>query len=83
MFMMFFFIITFIFLSGLYTPVSSMVPWARYFSLFVPLRYMIEVLRQVYLKGSGFSDLQMQFIALTGFGIFFNLWAVLSYKKTG
>jgi ABC-2 type transport system permease protein len=82
MFMMFFFIITFIFLSGLYTPVSSMEKWAQYFSLFVPLRYMIEVLRQVYLKGSHFKDLIIQFSALAGFAVFFNSWAILSYKKS-
>jgi ABC-2 type transport system permease protein len=82
MFMMFFFIITFIFLSGLYTPVSSMEQWAQYFSLFVPLRYMIEVLRQVYLKGSHFSDLLVQLAALSGFALFFNAWAILSYRKS-
>jgi ABC-2 type transport system permease protein len=82
MFMMFFFIITFIFLSGLYTPVSSMEQWAQYFSLFVPLRYMIEVLRQVYLKGSQFSDLLIQLLALSGFALFFNAWAILSYRKS-
>ena len=82
MFMMFFFIITFIFLSGLYTPVSSMEQWAQYFSMFVPLRYMIEVLRQVYLKGSHFSDLKVQFLALSGFAVFFNTWAILSYRKS-
>jgi len=81
MFMMFFFIITFIFLSGLYTPVSSMEPWARFLSLFVPLRYMMEVFRQIYLKGSHFSDLLIQFAALSGFAVFFNTWAVLSYRK--
>jgi len=82
MFMMFFFIITFIFLSGLYTPVSSMETWAQYVSLFVPLRYMIEVFRQIYLKGSQLQDLLVQFAALSGFALFFNLWAVMSYRKS-
>ncbi len=82
MFMMFFFIITFIFLSGLYTPVSSMASWARFMSHFVPLRYLMEVFRQVYLKGSRFQDLYPQLAALAGFAVFFNSWAVLSYRKT-
>ncbi|MDA3810872.1 MAG: ABC transporter permease [Spirochaetaceae bacterium] len=81
MFMMFFFIITFIFMSGLYTPVSSMPNWAQFISNFVPLKYMIEVLRSVYLIGSGFLDLYSQFFALIGFAVFFNGWAVFSYKK--
>lgn len=82
MFMMFFFIITFIFLSGLYSPVSSMAPWARFMSRFIPLRYIMEVFRQVYLKGSRFQDLYIQLAALMGFAVFFNSWAVLSYRKT-
>lgn len=81
MFMMFFFVITYIFMSGLYTPINSMPDWAQFISQFVPLRYMIEVLRMVYLKGSGFQDLLSQFFSLMGFAIFFNLWAVVSYKK--
>lgn len=82
MFMMFFFVITFIFMSGLYTPVKSMPPWAQILSIFVPLKYMIEVLRMVYLKGSGLQHLISQMAALLGFAVFFNVWAVLSYKKT-
>jgi ABC-2 type transport system permease protein len=82
MFMMFFFVITFIFMSGLYTPVNSMPGWAQLISDFVPLKYMIAVLRMVYLKGSGFSDLSREFAALCGFALFFNGWAVISYRKT-
>jgi ABC-2 type transport system permease protein len=81
MFMMFFFVITFIFLSGLYTPVSSMPEWTQAFSRFSPLRYMVEVLRSIFLKGSAFGDLTMHFVALCGFAVFFNGWAVLSYRK--
>lgn len=82
MFMMFFFVVTFIFLSGLYTPVSSMPEWTQWVSRFSPLRYMVEVLRAVYLKGSTFGELTTQFWALFGFAVFFNGWAVLSYRKT-
>ncbi len=82
MFMMFFFVITFIFLSGLYTPVSSMPEWLQFFSRFSPLRYMVEVLRSVFLKGSTFIDLKWHFAALCGFAVFFNGLAVLSYRKS-
>jgi ABC-2 type transport system permease protein len=82
MFIMFFFVITFIFLSGLYTPVSSMPEWTQIVSRFSPLRYMVEVLRFIFLKGSGFPALKWHFAALCGFAIFFNGWAVLSYRKS-
>jgi len=81
MFMMFFFVLTFILMSGLYTPVANMPEWAQKLSTFSPLKYIIMVLRQVYLKGSGFRDLLVPFAALSGFAIFFNSWAVMSYRK--
>ena len=82
MFMMFFFVITFIFMSGLYTPIENMPPWAQMISHFSPLKYIIQVIRMVYLKGSGFMDLLPHFLALSSFAIFFNGWAVLSYRKS-
>jgi ABC-2 type transport system permease protein len=80
-FMIFFFVMTFIFMSGLYTPVASMPLWAQTLSNISPLKYIIMVFRLVYLKGSTPSDLLVPFVALTGFALFFNGWAVLSYRK--
>lgn len=81
MYLMFFFVINFIFLSGLYTPISSMPQWTQIMSFFSPLRYMIEALRSIYLKGSSFMDLWSQFMALVGFAVLFNFWAINSYRK--
>jgi ABC-2 type transport system permease protein len=81
MFVMFFCMIVFMLMSGLFTPIASMPEWAQVITLFNPLKYMIEVLRGVYLKGAGFSDLLTQLWALMGFAVFFNLWAVVSYRK--
>jgi ABC-2 type transport system permease protein len=81
MFIMFFFVMTFIFLSGLYTPVSSMPDWTQALSRFSPLRYMVESLRAIYLKGSNARDLADHFAALCGFAVFFNALAVFSYRK--
>jgi len=82
MFVMFFFVLIIILISGLYTPVSSMPKWAQYITAFNPLKYFMEVMRAVYLKGSGMRELLPQFFALCGFAVFFNVWAVLSYKKS-
>lgn len=80
-FMIFFFVITFIFMSGLYTPVASMPDWAQVLSNVSPLKYIINVFRLVYLKGSTASDLAVPFLALISFAVFFNSWAVISYRK--
>ncbi|MEG1643207.1 MAG: ABC transporter permease [Bacteroidales bacterium] len=81
MFLMFFFIMIFMLMSGLFTPVSSMPGWAQWVATFVPPRYIIDIMRGVYLKGSSFSDLWTDFAALGGFALFFNVWAILGYRK--
>lgn len=77
----FFFMIIFILLSGLFTPISSMPEWAQRITLFNPIRYFIEVIRMVYLKGSTFTDLQGHFIITCLFALFFNVLAIISYRK--
>lgn len=81
MFTAFFFLIIFALLSGLFTPISSMPQWAQTITLFNPVRYFIEVMRMVYLKGSSFSDLSGHFIVVCLFAILFNVLAVVSYRK--
>jgi ABC-2 type transport system permease protein len=82
MFVMFFFMLIIILLSGLFTPVSSMPKWAQAITTVNPLKYLMEVMREVYLKGSSMRELFPQLFALCGFALFFNGWAVLSYKKS-
>ncbi len=81
MFVMFFFIVVLILMSGLFTPISSMPQWAQYITLFNPLRYFMEVMRMVFLKGSGILEMTHQLIVLIAFAVSLNIWAVLSYRK--
>lgn len=81
MFTAFFFIMLFMLLSGLFTPVGSMPRWAQHLTLFNPLRYFIDVIRMVYLKGSRFADLHVYFVAICLFAVFFNILAVVCYRK--
>jgi ABC-2 type transport system permease protein len=82
MFTIFFFIIIFALMSGLFTPVSSMPEWAQKLTLFNPLRYFIDVMRMVYLKGSRLSDLSVHFFVICLFAIFFNALAIIGYRKS-
>lgn len=82
MFVMFFFIMILLLMSGLFTPVGSMPDWAQFITIFNPLKYFIQVMRLVYLKGSGFFQMIPQFFALFCFALFFNVWAILSYRKS-
>ena len=81
MFVMFFFIIILILLSRLFTPVASMPEWAQTIVIFNPLKYFIQVMRAVYLRGSGITELIPQLTALLSFAVTLNIWAVLSYRK--
>ena len=81
MFVMFFFIMIFMLMSGLLTPVDSMPVWAQRFTLVLPPRYYVEILRSVYLKGTTLAELWPNFAALGGFAVVFNTLAALTYKK--
>lgn len=82
MFVMWFFTMIFVLMSGLFTPITSMPDWAQAITAINPLRYFVEVMRMIYLKGSHFADLLPAFAALSLFAIIFNLWAVWSYRKS-
>lgn len=82
MFVMWFCLLLLILMSGLFTPVSSMPKWAQVITSFNPLKYFMEAMRMVYLKGSGFAELLPQLGILLLFVLFFNTWAVRSYRKS-
>ena len=82
MFVMFFFLLVMILISGLFTPVASMPKWAQAITVINPLKYFMQVMRAVFLKGSGIGELIPQLAALLIFAVGANLWAVISYRKT-
>ena len=82
MFVMFFFMIILLLMSGLFTPVMSMPRWAQIITILNPLKYFVDIMRMVYLKGSGLTDLTLQIGALLAFATLFNFWAVKSYRKS-
>ena len=78
----FFFMMIFMLMSGLFTPVDSMPQWAYVIAYLNPVTYFIAVMRAVVLEGSSFCDVRYYFLGILGFAILFNTWAVLNYKKT-
>ncbi|WP_299054296.1 ABC transporter permease [uncultured Polaribacter sp.] len=82
MFIAWFFMVIFILMSGLFTPIESMPKWAQTITDFNPIKYFVEVMRMVMLKGSGFIDILPQLIKTLLFAIVMNGLAVWSYKKT-
>ena len=82
MFLQFFFIMIFILMGGLFTSIDSMPEWAKVLAQFNPVNYMINVMRLVLLKGSGFRDILPDFAVVIIMAIVLNGWAVFNYKKT-
>jgi ABC-2 type transport system permease protein len=83
MFIMFFFMMIFILMGGLFTSIDSMPDWAKMLTKFNPVAYLIEVMRMIILKGSGFKDIAKQLGIIGLFAIVLNSWAIFNYKKTG
>lgn len=71
---MFLFLLPAIVLSGFLYPVESMPTAFQYLTILNPVRHFLEVVRAVFLKGTGFSILWPQIVALTLMATF-GLWA--------
>jgi ABC-2 type transport system permease protein len=82
MFIAWFFTVIFILMSGLFTPIESMPNWAQQITLFNPIRYFVEIIRMVMLKGATFSDISTPFFIICFYAFVINGFAVWSYKKT-
>ena len=81
MFVMWFFVVCIMLLSGLFTPTRSMPQWA-YFTTYVnPMHYFIDAIRTVFIRGGGLHETAHQVLALAGIGTLMGCWAVQSYKK--
>ena len=82
LFVSFFFLIVFIIMSGLFTPVESMPVWAQNIDKINPLYYLIRIIRNVVLKGSGLFDMTKELIYLSLYGLVMFSLAVWRYRKT-
>jgi len=82
MFTAFFFIIVFILMSGIFTPLESMPVWAQKFDLINPAAYVMRINRMVMLKGSTFQDISRDIYSLMLIAIAFTALAIWRYRKT-
>ena len=80
-FVMWFFVVCLMLLSGLFTPTRSMPHWAYLTTYVNPMHYFIDAIRTVFIRGGGFHEIAHQVWALSGIGLIMAAWAVQSYKK--
>ena len=81
MFGMWFFGVSIMLLSGLFTPTRSMPDWAYLTTYINPMHYFIDAIRTVFIRGGGLLQVAHQLLALLTIGTFMAVWAVKSYKK--
>lgn len=78
---MMFMMMPFMILSGFIFPIDSMPGWLQAISAMIPLTYILEVLRGVAMKGSGFAELAGPLWVLAGFGITIFTVAVVATRR--
>jgi len=81
MIVMFVIMMPFIFLSGFVFPVDSMPAAFQTVSRFIPLTHYLEIVRGLFLKGSGFADLSGSLAALAGLGTVIFTLSILRFRK--
>lgn len=81
MFISWFFIMIFILLSGLFTPVENMPIWAQKLNIINPIAYFIEFMRLVLLKGSSFMDVWRNIASISVYAVVMIALATLRYRK--
>jgi ABC-2 type transport system permease protein len=79
---MFLFLLPAIILSGFLYPVDTMPEFFRVLTLANPLRHFLFVVRAIFLKGSGLTELWPEFITLAAMASGGVLFAVRRFKRT-
>jgi ABC-2 type transport system permease protein len=68
-------------LSGFMSPIASMPAWLRPFTMLIPVRHYVEIMRACLLKGATVGELATQMIALTVLGIALLGLSVARFRK--
>jgi len=81
MFLIWFILIFFLLLSGLFVPVENMPSWVQKVTWINPLRYFMLIVREMFLKGSGFRELWLDGLHLLLIGIGMFGMSLLAFKR--
>lgn len=80
-FVMWFFVVVMLLMSGMFTPVASMPRWAQTVVTINPMHYFMDGIRTVFVRGGGLSAITPQLLTLGAIAIVMDAWAVISYQK--
>lgn len=77
----FFFLLPAVLLSGFAFPIRNMPVVVQYLTYLNPLRYFLEIVRGIFLKGTGITVLWPQMVSLLTFGLVVLSVSVLWFRK--
>jgi ABC-2 type transport system permease protein len=81
MFTAWFFLVFGILMSGFFYPVENMPPWAEALTAVNPLRWMMTIVRGIFLKGAGLGDVALELGILALMGVVTFGTAVARFQK--
>lgn len=81
MFLAFFTMMVFMMMSGVFTPTETMPHWAQQVNYLNPIMYFMRVVRMILLKGSGFTDIYKELIAISIYAYIILSLAIWKYNK--
>ena len=68
-------------LSGFVFPIESMPAFFQYFTMIFPARWFMVVMRGIFLRGAGLSELAVPLLMLLALDVFFIALAVRRFKR--
>ena len=81
-FIAFFFMMIFLLMSGIFTPVDAMPEWAQAMAQLNPVKHFVVLIRAVLVRGAGFVDVLPELGTLAVYGVVILSLAVRQYKRT-
>jgi len=76
-----FFLLPSFMLSGFMFPIENMPAIFQYVTYLIPMRYFLEIIRGIFLKGTGLDALWPQTLALLFFGVGIIMLAAMRFQK--
>jgi ABC-2 type transport system permease protein len=76
-----FFLLPAFILSGFMFPIDNMPPFMQGVAYLIPMRYFLEILRGIFLKGEGLATLWPQALILAAFGVLTIAIAAARFRK--
>lgn len=81
MFFGWFSLLIFLLMSGFFTPIENIPPGLRFVSAINPLRYLMKIIREIFLKGNGISYFWKDLLILSGIALTLVSISLLNFKR--